>query len=183
VLDFFAKIGFGALLLWGHRKIDPARLGCQMRDYDEDPAWMRGLHGFDKPEEEKYAPGSARGREQGERNGYHAPTGPPPPPMDGNYAAPPAPPPPTEGVGKKLRKNKSTVPARNGTADSSSARNEAARSANNPPPPAIEVTDMAPEDHSVPILAAGEEREKPRDREEAMRAATHGAVGGGDHAV
>jgi len=37
-LDFLAKIGFGCLLLWGHRGIDPGRLGLRIRDYDEDPA-------------------------------------------------------------------------------------------------------------------------------------------------
>ena len=37
VLDIMAKPVFGALLLWGHKDIDPARLGLQIRDYDEDP--------------------------------------------------------------------------------------------------------------------------------------------------
>lgn len=36
VLDFIAKPVFGALLLWGHRNIDPARLGLQIRDYNDD---------------------------------------------------------------------------------------------------------------------------------------------------
>ncbi|MBO1764723.1 bacteriorhodopsin [Escherichia coli] len=36
VLDFLAKPVFGALLLWGHRNIDPARLGLQIRDYNDD---------------------------------------------------------------------------------------------------------------------------------------------------
>jgi bacteriorhodopsin len=36
VLDVLAKIGFGAILLWGHRNIDPARLGLKFRSYDED---------------------------------------------------------------------------------------------------------------------------------------------------
>lgn len=35
VLDFLAKPVFGALLLWGHRNIDPSRLGLYIRDYDE----------------------------------------------------------------------------------------------------------------------------------------------------
>jgi len=35
VLDIMAKPVFGALLLWGHRNIDPAALGLHMRDYDE----------------------------------------------------------------------------------------------------------------------------------------------------
>ena len=36
VLDVLAKVGFGALLLWGHRDIDPARLGLKFRSYDEE---------------------------------------------------------------------------------------------------------------------------------------------------
>ncbi|KNG44258.1 opsin-like protein [Stemphylium lycopersici] len=36
VLDFLAKPCFGALLLWGHRNIDPARLGLAIKDYDGD---------------------------------------------------------------------------------------------------------------------------------------------------
>lgn len=35
VLDIMAKPVFGALLLWGHRNIDPARLGIHIRDYDD----------------------------------------------------------------------------------------------------------------------------------------------------
>ncbi|TGO07840.1 hypothetical protein BTUL_0242g00050 [Botrytis tulipae] len=37
VLDVLAKIGFGAILLFGHRNIDPAHLGLHIRDYDEQP--------------------------------------------------------------------------------------------------------------------------------------------------
>jgi len=37
VLDVLAKIGFGTLLLWGHRNIDPAILGLHIRDYNEQP--------------------------------------------------------------------------------------------------------------------------------------------------
>ncbi|KAF2128085.1 putative opsin-like protein [Dothidotthia symphoricarpi CBS 119687] len=37
VLDFLAKPVFGALLIWGHRNIDPARLGMDIRDYHTDP--------------------------------------------------------------------------------------------------------------------------------------------------
>lgn len=36
ILDFLAKPVFGALLLWGHRDIDPARLGLAFQDYDGD---------------------------------------------------------------------------------------------------------------------------------------------------
>ncbi|KAF2724705.1 family A G protein-coupled receptor-like protein [Polychaeton citri CBS 116435] len=35
VLDLLAKPCFGALLLFGHRNIDPARLGLHIHDYDE----------------------------------------------------------------------------------------------------------------------------------------------------
>ncbi|KAK7513443.1 uncharacterized protein IWZ02DRAFT_408406 [Phyllosticta citriasiana] len=38
VLDIFAKVGFGAVLIFGHRNIDAERLGLRIRDYDEDPA-------------------------------------------------------------------------------------------------------------------------------------------------
>ncbi|KAF1948566.1 family A G protein-coupled receptor-like protein [Byssothecium circinans] len=36
VLDLLAKPVFGALLIWGHRNIDPAILGLNIRDYDSD---------------------------------------------------------------------------------------------------------------------------------------------------
>ena len=36
ILDVMAKPVFGALLLWGHRNIDPARLGIHIRDYDDE---------------------------------------------------------------------------------------------------------------------------------------------------
>jgi len=32
ILDVFAKPGFGALLLWGHRNIDLSRLGLNIRN-------------------------------------------------------------------------------------------------------------------------------------------------------
>jgi bacteriorhodopsin len=41
VLDIMAKPVFGALLLWGHRNIDPATLGLHIRDYD-DPVYAAG---------------------------------------------------------------------------------------------------------------------------------------------
>ncbi|KAL8645207.1 MAG: hypothetical protein Q9226_007403 [Calogaya cf. arnoldii] len=44
ILDIMAKPVFGALLLWGHRNIEPARLGLHIRDYDEDPATTGGAH-------------------------------------------------------------------------------------------------------------------------------------------
>lgn len=36
ILDVLAKPVFGALLLWGHRNIDPARLGLSFKDYRSD---------------------------------------------------------------------------------------------------------------------------------------------------
>ena len=36
ILDLLAKPVFGALLIWGHRGIDPARLGLHLRDYAND---------------------------------------------------------------------------------------------------------------------------------------------------
>ncbi|KAL8714145.1 MAG: hypothetical protein Q9220_001873 [cf. Caloplaca sp. 1 TL-2023] len=44
ILDIMAKPVFGALLLWGHRGIDPARLGLHIRDYDDDPAAVGSAH-------------------------------------------------------------------------------------------------------------------------------------------
>ncbi|KAI9720718.1 MAG: ion channel activity [Chrysothrix sp. TS-e1954] len=38
ILDIMAKPVFGALLLWGHRGIDPARLGLHIRDYADASA-------------------------------------------------------------------------------------------------------------------------------------------------
>ncbi|MCJ1435756.1 ion channel activity [Xylographa pallens] len=37
ILDLLAKPVFGALLLWGHRNINPAELGLHIHDYDEMP--------------------------------------------------------------------------------------------------------------------------------------------------
>lgn len=37
ILDILAKPVFGALLIWGHRNIDPATLGLHIRDYDQAP--------------------------------------------------------------------------------------------------------------------------------------------------
>jgi bacteriorhodopsin len=43
ILDLLAKVGFGAILLWGHRGIDPARLGLRLRAHDEQiPGAARG---------------------------------------------------------------------------------------------------------------------------------------------
>ncbi|KAF4944096.1 hypothetical protein FSARC_14764 [Fusarium sarcochroum] len=51
ILDLIAKPVFGALLLWGHRGIDPARLGLRIRDvgegivHPEGPAGEKSRHG------------------------------------------------------------------------------------------------------------------------------------------
>lgn len=42
VLDLLAKPVFGALLVWGHRGIDPARLGLHIHDYDEKDVAIHG---------------------------------------------------------------------------------------------------------------------------------------------
>lgn len=36
ILDFIAKPCFGALLIFGHRNIDPASIGMAIKDYDGD---------------------------------------------------------------------------------------------------------------------------------------------------
>lgn len=45
VLDIFAKPIFGMLLIFGHRNIDPARLGLAIRDYDEPTNEKSGYGG------------------------------------------------------------------------------------------------------------------------------------------
>ncbi|KAF2839142.1 family A G protein-coupled receptor-like protein [Patellaria atrata CBS 101060] len=71
VLDFFAKPIFGALLLWGHRNVDPARLGLRIRDYDEDPAVHGSLGG--PYNREKVAPGGVHNEVNNslDNNGVH----------------------------------------------------------------------------------------------------------------
>ncbi|KAL9603235.1 MAG: hypothetical protein Q9219_001254 [cf. Caloplaca sp. 3 TL-2023] len=53
ILDILAKPVFGALLLWGHRNIDPARLGLHVRDYEDDPATTSGTHAAEHGEKQK----------------------------------------------------------------------------------------------------------------------------------
>lgn len=55
ILDVLAKPIFGALLIFGHRNIAPARLGLRIRDYDEDPTHH----------------GGAKGHGVGEKHGHH----------------------------------------------------------------------------------------------------------------
>jgi bacteriorhodopsin len=61
VLDVLAKPVFGALLLFGHRNIDPSRLGLGIRDYDDDTA----VHSGSKKHHEKVQNGN------GVRNGHN----------------------------------------------------------------------------------------------------------------
>jgi bacteriorhodopsin len=48
ILDLLAKPVFGALLLWGHRNIDPARLGLRLRDVTDHPGEHSGTKGHEK---------------------------------------------------------------------------------------------------------------------------------------
>jgi bacteriorhodopsin len=59
ILDVLAKPVFGAILIFGHKNIDPARLGLRIRDYDEDPA----VTGSSVGHNEKHAPGATNGQE------------------------------------------------------------------------------------------------------------------------
>lgn len=45
ILDLLAKPVFGAMLIFGHKNIEPSRLGLRIRDYDEDPAVHGALKG------------------------------------------------------------------------------------------------------------------------------------------
>lgn len=47
ILDLLAKPVFGALLIWGHRGIDPARLGLRLIDYTGDDMAVNG-HSHEK---------------------------------------------------------------------------------------------------------------------------------------
>jgi len=47
ILDALAKPGFGMLLLWGHRNIDPAILGLHIRDY-ADPIGAQRINQNEK---------------------------------------------------------------------------------------------------------------------------------------
>ena len=60
ILDLLAKPVFGALLIWGHRNVDPARLGLKIHDYANDHA-VRG--------DEKHSNGASNGATNGTSNG------------------------------------------------------------------------------------------------------------------
>lgn len=51
ILDFIAKPCFGALLIWGHRNIDPASIGMAIKDYDGDAVFRekRTTNNFNPP--------------------------------------------------------------------------------------------------------------------------------------
>lgn len=66
ILDLLAKPVFGALLIWGHRGIDPARLGLHISDYDEKDH----VHS-----EKNAANGHRNGHSNGVSNGTQATTG------------------------------------------------------------------------------------------------------------
>ena len=59
ILDLLAKPVFSALLIFGHRNIDPSRLGLRLRDYAEDPSVSGGVGGHEKR------------NHQGGLNGHH----------------------------------------------------------------------------------------------------------------
>ncbi|KAI9819262.1 MAG: ion channel activity [Pycnora praestabilis] len=58
ILDLLAKPVFGALLIWGHRGIDPARLGLHIRDYDELPS---STHNYENREKNGVSNGHSNG--------------------------------------------------------------------------------------------------------------------------
>lgn len=70
-LDVLAKPVFGALLLWGHRGIDPARLGLIIRDYEESPP----LSSATDSKYNKHHNGVTDGATNGATNGVEHPAG------------------------------------------------------------------------------------------------------------
>ena len=49
ILDLLTKLGFIALLLFGHRRIDPATLGVAIRDYDDEAGIEKRHHDIGGP--------------------------------------------------------------------------------------------------------------------------------------
>lgn len=78
ILDILAKPVFGALLLWGHRKIDPAQLGLSIRDYDE-PLYNNEKSGYGHGAHTGAHTGTTgtTGTTGGVLNGHHNATGEP----------------------------------------------------------------------------------------------------------
>lgn len=73
ILDLVAKVVFGALLIWRHRDIDPARLGLQIRDYDGDDYYTEKMHrnGVDGGGVQVPNNGHHNGHHNGAANGHH----------------------------------------------------------------------------------------------------------------
>jgi len=65
ILDLLAKPLFGALLIWGHRNINPADLGLHIHDYDE----VSGRTGGNHPKSEKNGGLTGNGVGNGTGNG------------------------------------------------------------------------------------------------------------------
>lgn len=87
VLDVLAKVGFGIILLFGHRNIDPAHLGLHIRDYDEQPRTFNEKdtlgHNNGAQYSGSHAPASATNVNAGARNGHNTPAA---TAIDSNYA-------------------------------------------------------------------------------------------------
>ncbi|KAJ8070348.1 hypothetical protein OCU04_000728 [Sclerotinia nivalis] len=74
VLDVLAKIGFGVLLLNGHRNINPAHLGLHIRDYNEKPGSLHEKNSFaNAAPGNASAPVASASTSTGYGNGYSAP--------------------------------------------------------------------------------------------------------------
>ncbi|KAK6580629.1 hypothetical protein PZA11_006865 [Diplocarpon coronariae] len=66
VLDVLAKPIFGAILIYGHRSIDPRILGLHIRDYDQPPmSYYHHVNPHVVADREKDAPGHAEARPGG----------------------------------------------------------------------------------------------------------------------
>lgn len=72
VLDVLAKPVFGALLIWGHRNIDPATLGLHIRDYDEPLIGPNNNNGYTEKHGNHH--GLAGGPVTGNSTGVHGDT-------------------------------------------------------------------------------------------------------------
>lgn len=79
ILDLLAKPVFGALLIWGHRNIDPARLGLVIHDYANDDAVRAGGKHEKRPADgpsngltNDHTNGNTNGHTNGDSNGTTA---------------------------------------------------------------------------------------------------------------
>lgn len=72
VLDLFAKPVFGALLIWGHRNIDPSELGLHIHDYDEKDLQFEGRK--KKVTDKEATEGAANGVTTGAATNGHSAT-------------------------------------------------------------------------------------------------------------